>query len=385
MILSVLQLLQISFPHLFFYTTFRMLMAAITSFVITVAFGKVFIAKLVSMKVGHRVRVSDCKVLANSYDKGEHIPSMGGLLFITTMVLSNFLWMDVTNPYIFLLTFVLLLMGLIGFVDDYLKMKTQKGLSAKVKFLSQVVVVFSVAAYLNSDWICTSFNQAMSFSTPLIKGNGMEGPISSFMKFIYIPFCKHPFIISSSFGLIFFSMFVLIGTANAVNLTDGLDGLATGCMLLVAAVFAIIAFVSNHANVSSYLNILYIEGAGEIAIFLSSMIGALLGFLWFNGYPAQVFMGDTGSLALGGVIALTSILLRREFLLSLVGGIFVIETASVILQILSYRFFGKRIFNCSPIHHHFQIKGWHESKIVIRFWMIGLILALTGLLSIKIQ
>ncbi len=360
-------------------------MAAITSFVITVAFGKVFIAKLVSMKVGHRVRVSDCKVLANSYDKGEHIPSMGGLLFITTMVLSNFLWMDVTNPYIFLFTFVLLSMGLIGFADDYLKMKTQKGLSAKVKFLSQVVVVFSVAAYLNSDWICTSFNQAMGFSTPLIKGNGMEGPISSFMKFIYIPFCKHPFMITSSFGLIFFSMFVLIGTANAVNLTDGLDGLATGCMLLVAAVFAIIAFVSNHANVASYLNILYIEGAGEIAIFLSSMIGALLGFLWFNGYPAQVFMGDTGSLALGGVIALTSIVLRREFLLSLVGGIFVIETASVILQVLSYRFFGKRIFNCSPIHHHFQIKGWHESKIVIRFWMIGLILALTGLLSIKIQ
>jgi phospho-N-acetylmuramoyl-pentapeptide-transferase len=310
---------------------------------------------------------------------------MGGLLFITTMVVSNFLWMDVANPYIFLFTFVLFSMGLIGFADDYLKMKTQKGLSAKVKFLSQFTLIFCVAGYLNSEWVCSSFNQVMGFSAPLLKGNGIEGPISSFMKFIYIPFCKHPFIISSSFGLMFFTMFVLIGTANAVNLTDGLDGLATGCMLLVASVFAIIAFISNHANVASYLNILYIEGAGEIAIFLSSMIGALLGFLWFNGYPAQVFMGDTGSLALGGVIALTSIVLRREFLLSLVGGIFVIETASVILQILSFRLFGKRIFNCSPIHHHFQIKGWHESKIVIRFWMIGLILALTGLLSIKIQ
>jgi phospho-N-acetylmuramoyl-pentapeptide-transferase len=170
-----------------------------------------------------------------------------------------------------------------------------------------------------------------------------------------------------------------------VNLTDGLDGLATGCMLLVAAVFAIIAFVSNHYIVADYLNILYIEGAGQIAIFLSSMIGALLGFLWFNSYPAQLFMGDTGSLALGGSMALAAILLRRECLFAIVGGIFVLETLSVILQVFWVRCFKKRLFLCSPIHHHFQIKGWHESKIVIRFWMIGLILALIGLLSLKIQ
>ncbi len=359
-------------------------MAAITSFIVTLAVGKVFIAKLVSMKVGHRVRVAQVTALTGTYSKGASIPSMGGLLFIFSMILSNLLWMDVKSPFTTLFSFTLLTMGATGFLDDYCKMK-KIGISARLKFLMQLLTMSFVVLYLQSETIFSGINECMNLLTPQIKGNGVEGSFPLFMKYVYFPFFKNPFIFSSSLILIPFSLFVLIGSSNAVNLTDGLDGLATGCMLLVAGVFAVVAFVSNHVLVADYLNILYIEGAGQIAIFLFSMIGALLGFLWFNSYPAQVFMGDTGSLALGASIGLSAILLRREFLLAIVGGIFVMETMSVILQIFWVKVFHKRLFLCSPIHHHFQIKGWHESKIVIRFWMIGLILALIGLASLKIQ
>lgn len=373
-------------PHVFFYTTFKMLMAALSSFVLTVATGKVFIAKLVSLKVGHRVRVQDCSALAEKYDKSTAIPSMGGVIFIFSMIVSAFLWMDNFSPYALLFSFMLVTMGAIGFIDDYLKVRGHKnGISARTKFLLQVLCVSSVAFYLHSETIYQTVNNLMHFSHTEIKGLGTTGSFPLFMKYIYIPFYKSPIIFSSSILMFLFTIFVVIGTSNAVNLTDGLDGLATGCMLLVVAVFAIIAFISNHAIVANYLNILHIEGAGEIAIFLSSMMGGLLGFLWFNSYPAQVFMGDTGSLAIGATIALAAIMLRREFLLALTGGIFVIETISVILQVLSFKMFGKRIFSCAPIHHHFEIKGWHESKIVIRFWMIGLMLALVGLISLKVQ
>ncbi len=379
-----LQSIDIAIPHVFFYTTFRMLMAAITSFTLTLAVGKVFIAKLVSMKIGHKVRVAEVTALAGSYSKGAEIPSMGGILFIFSMIFSNFLWMDIKSPFTILFSFTLLSIGSIGFLDDYCKMKII-GISARFKFFMQLLTMFFIALYLHSETVFSVINDVMSFITPQIKGSGQEGSFPLFMKYIYFPFFKNPLIFSSALILIPFTMFVIIGSSNAVNLTDGLDGLATGCMLLVAAVFAIIAFVSNHYVVADYLNILYIEGAGQIAIFLFSMIGALLGFLWFNSYPAQVFMGDTGSLALGASIALSAILLRREFLFAIVGGIFVLETMSVILQVFWFRFFHKRLFLCSPIHHHFQIKGWHESKIVIRFWMIGLILALIGLASLKMQ
>lgn len=374
----------ICIPHVFYYTTFRMLFSAITSFLFTLAVGKVFIAKLVSLKVGHKVRVADVAVLAGNYDKEKEIPSMGGLLFITSMLLSQLLWMDTGSPFTFLFSFSLLSMGCIGFIDDYCKMKGI-GISARLKFFLQGLSMLLIVIYLHSEGVFSAMNQIIHFTQQGIKIGEVVGPFPLSMKYLFIPFFKHPIVFSSSLFLLPFSLFVLIGSCNAVNLTDGLDGLATGCMLLVAAVFALIAFVSNHYIVADYLNILYIEGAGQIAIFLSSMIGALLGFLWFNSYPAQLFMGDTGSLALGGSIALAAILLRRECLFAIVGGIFVLETLSVILQVFWVRCFKKRLFLCSPIHHHFQIKGWHESKIVIRFWMIGLILALIGLLSLKIQ
>ncbi|MCH9811135.1 phospho-N-acetylmuramoyl-pentapeptide-transferase [bacterium] len=376
----------IAVPHLFFYTTFKMLMSAIFSFVLTVSVGKLFIAKLVSLKVGHKVRVSECAALADKYDKSSMIPSMGGVLFIFSMVVSSFLWMDSSAPFALLFSFVLVGTGAIGFIDDYLKIRGhEKGISARTKFLLQVLVSGIAISYLHSEAIYEMVNGVLSFSSAEIKGMGVEGSFPFFMKYIYLPFSKSPIIFSSSILMFLFSLLVVIGTSNAVNLTDGLDGLATGCMLLVVSVFAIVAFISNHVFVADYLNILYIEGAGEIAIFLSSMLGGLLGFLWFNSYPAQVFMGDTGSLAIGATIALAAVMLRREFLLALTGGVFVVETLSVILQVFSFRFFGRRIFSCAPIHHHFEIKGLHESKIVIRFWMIGLVLALLGLMSLKVQ
>ncbi|MCH9621612.1 MAG: Phospho-N-acetylmuramoyl-pentapeptide-transferase [Chlamydiia bacterium] len=383
--LKWMQGFDISVPHLFFYTSFKMLMSALSSFVLTLVVGKAFIAKLVSLKIGHKVRVTDVAVLAGSYNKESQIPSMGGLLFIFTIITSNLLWMDIQSPFTFLFTFTLVSMGLIGFIDDYLKIRNKGGLSARVKFLMQIACVFFITLYLHNESFSQAIHSVMNFHSIELKNTEVTGSLQSFMSHIYIPFMKHPFIIGSSMFTFLFSMFVLIGGMNAVNLTDGLDGLATGCMLMVAFVFAIIAFISNHVFVADYLNILYIEGAGDIAIFLSSLIGGLLGFLWFNSYPAQVFMGDTGSLALGAIIGLTSIVLRREFLLALVGGIFVIETLSVILQIFWVRFFKRRLFSCTPIHHHFEIKGWHESKIVIRFWMIGLVLSFLGLISLKVQ
>jgi phospho-N-acetylmuramoyl-pentapeptide-transferase len=373
-------------PQLFFYTSFRMLLCSISGFVFTLLIGQRFIAKLVSMKIGHRVRVDQVAALALSYDKQKDIPSMGGLMFIFTVSLSSFLWMDLYNPFTHLLLFLFISMGSIGFIDDYLKIKGNKrGLSGRIKFLLQLIVILFISIYLYSEKNALAVNSILNLSTPTLKSGLMQGSLSEFMHFVFIPFFKNPLILKSSFLAICFTIFVLIGSSNAVNITDGLDGLATGCSLLVSCVFAIIAFISNHLAVAGYLNILYIEGAHDIAIFLSALIGGLLGFLWFNSFPAQVFMGDTGSLALGGVLALAAVLLRREFLLGITGGIFVLETLSVILQVFSFRFFGKRIFKCAPIHHHFEIKGWHESKIVIRFWMIGLILAFIGLISIKIQ
>lgn len=377
--------LNVAVPQVFFSITFKMLMSALTSLCLTLTLAKVFIAKLVSMKVGHKVRVSDCKTLAASYDKRESIPSMGGVLFICTIFLSCMLWMDVFHPFTFLLLLTLSVLGGIGFLDDYYKIQNNSGFSAKAKFLLQFTLFFFIASYLHVQSISDFVNNFMGFTPIEIKGLSHSGSTSSAMHLMFIPFFKNPIVIGSTLFMMFFSIFVLTGVSNAVNLTDGLDGLATGCTILVACVFAIIAFISNHINIASYLNILYIDGASQIAIFLSALIGALLGFLWFNSYPAQVFMGDTGSISLGGAIALVAILLRREFLLALVGGVFVAETLSVILQVFSFQVFGKRIFKCSPLHHHFEIKGWHESKIVIRFWMIGLILALIGLVSLKMQ
>ena len=300
---------------------------------LTILLGKPFIRRLQALKIGHTIRIADVSALAGTYDKSKAIPSMGGLLFISTVCLTCF-WMDWHSLYTKILFITMVWMGMIGFLDDYLKLQG-KGISARVKFGLQALFALGFGLYL--------------------------------FPWYYVPFI----------------LFVITGSTNAVNLTDGLDGLAAGLSLLVAAVLAVIAFVSNHQILAEYLHTPYIEGSGEIAVFLCALIGALLGFLWFNGYPAQVFMGDTGSLAIGGVLGVSAVLLQREFLYALVAGMFVIETLSVIIQVLSFRYRKKRVFLCAPIHHHFQMKGWHEMKVVTRFWMMGLLFAFIEMVQLE--
>lgn len=375
--------LGVKIPAAFSYSSTRMVLAAITTLVLTVTLGKAFIRKLYELKIGHTVRVTDVAVLREQYRKSKDVPSMGGILFLTTILISAFLWMDLSHPFTFLLILTTISMGAVGAMDDYFKIKNKKGIRSRLKMMFQCALSIFLSVYI--------FGSPLK-DTPIAKikvENEMQTlSFQEYASHYFVPFFKKP-IVLKGIGIIFafvLTLFVISGTVNSVNLADGLDGLATGLVLLVALVLAIFAFVSNHLEVATYLNILYIEGSGEIATFLSATMGACLGFLWYNGYPAQVFMGDTGSLALGGILGVSAVLLRREFLLAMIGGVLVMETLSVILQVTSFRLRkGKRIFLCTPLHHHFEVKGWHEVKIVARFWMIGLLLALIGLASLKIQ
>lgn len=385
----------------FTYYSTRMMLAAITSLIVSIFLGPLCIRYLSKLKAGQSIR-SDDKIKKET-------PSMGGILILTAMFISMFLWMDLSHIFTLILFVITLGLGLIGGYDDYLKLryKNVKGLPGKKKFLLQMLLGGIVALYFLFPMVNQTLQIGDWYAPPQIKENILVqqyateqipaqtatilAPVSlkEFASRIYLPFFKDP-VLRLTGGMTIlaalFIIFVVAGSSNAVNLTDGLDGLATGCLILVASCLALIAFLSNNIDFASYLNILYIEGSGEVAIYLSAFIGACIGFLWYNGHPAQIFMGDTGSLALGGVIGVSAVLLKREFLLGLVGGIFVIEALSVILQVASYRLRNKkRIFLCAPIHHHFEMKGWPETKVVIRFWIIGLLLAIIGLASLKFQ
>lgn len=322
---------------------------------------------------------------------------MGGIFMLCSMVFALLLWMDWTSPFTLILLLVTLWLGLLGGYDDYLKMKYQnsRGLSARKKFSLQLLLAGIIGIYLLSPAVASKLHVKEWFVPPTAKEQVVAKQemvtLSSqeYMGRFYLPFLKDPiFILKGAFLVLAWItiVFVITGSSNAVNLTDGLDGLAAGSLVLTSAVLAVFAFLSNNIGLSRYLNILYIDGSGEIAIYLCALIGACLGFLWYNGHPAQIFMGDTGSLALGGIIGVSSILLRREAILALAGGIFVLEALSVIIQVGSFRLREKkRVFLCAPLHHHFEYKGWPETKVVLRFWIIGLILALIALVSIKIQ
>jgi phospho-N-acetylmuramoyl-pentapeptide-transferase len=414
MVLFLLEFLKESmgwkFPTVFDYYSTRMLLSAVTSLLISILLGPSFIRKLYEMKIGQSIRKEECPLLGKLHEKKQNTPTMGGLLILFSMLLSLILWMDLTHVFTLLLLVTTLCLGMVGGRDDYLKLKYKnaKGISAKAKLFFQMVLSFLIAAY----FLWSPFNQGLSYNNwfrpPVIKENiasKQEKELSpkkesssihiaslslqEYISRIYIPFFKEPVIFwkgLSTFLTILLIFFVITGSSNATNLTDGLDGLAAGCLVMVAGAFGLIAFVSNHVIIARYLNIPYIEGSGEIAIYLSAMIGACLGFLWYNSYPAQVFMGDTGSLPLGGIIGLSAVLLKREMLLGIVGGIFVAEALSVILQVASYRLRNKkRIFLCAPLHHHFEYKGWPETKVVIRFWIISLLLAIIGIASLKFQ
>ena len=346
--------------NVFQYITFRAAGAAVTALVISLLLGPGLIAALRQRKVGQMQRTDG----PQSHLSKQGTPTMGGALIFLTMVASTLLWMRPDNRFTWLLLSVTLCLAAIGFWDDYLKLikKDTKGAPSKAKFLIQVLVGLGVTAYL-----------------------AVVPPNASYATMINIPYGKELFV---DMGVLYFMLAVLmiVGSSNAVNLTDGLDGLAAGSVMFCALAYAALAYLSGNVKFAYYLRIVHVEGAGEITVYLASLIGSCLGFLWFNSYPAQIFMGDTGSLFLGGVIAVVALCVKQELLLPIVGGVFVIETVSVILQMASYKLRGgKRIFRMAPIHHHFELGGIAEPKVTVRFWIVSIVLMLAALASLKLR
>ncbi len=347
--------------NVFRYITFRAVGAIITAFLLSIILGPYVIKLLKSLNIGERIRSrEEVPGIYPMHKDKEGTPTMGGLIILISILIATILWARLDNRYILLTIFATLWLGIVGFIDDYIKLVAKKsnGLSKKTKFLGQIILGLIIGIVLFAD-----------------SNVGSE---------IYFPFFKN---IAFNIGIfyIFFVMFVIVGTSNAVNLTDGLDGLAIGCMVMVALAYTVISYIVGNSQLSNYLFINYIPGTGELAIYCAAMIGAGLGFLWFNSCPATVFMGDVGSLALGGGIGVVACCIKKEMLLLIVGGIFVFEAISVILQVLIFKIKRQRVFLCAPFHHHLEMKGWPESKIVVRFWIVAAILVLITLMTLKLR
>jgi phospho-N-acetylmuramoyl-pentapeptide-transferase len=351
--------------NIFKYITFRASMASVTTFFLCLILGPIFIRHLKSRKVSEVVKREDCPGLTPFHQHKEGTPTMGGVFIIVSIVIAVLLWADLSNPYILLTLFSCLYLGILGYIDDHTKLTKnrgkQRGMRARTKFLWEILLGFFIGSYLY-------FNPD---TAPVISAQ------------IDIPFLKS--LLPLGWLYIPFIALVVIGTCNAVNLTDGLDGLAIGCVLIVSATLGLLCYLTGHIKFSSYLFIPYVAGTGELTVFCSAMVGASLGFLWFNCYPATIFMGDTGSLSLGGSLGVIAALIKKEILLILLGGVFVMEAMSVILQVASFKIWKKRIFKISPFHHHLQMCGWAESKIITRLWIIGIICALLTLTTLKVR
>ncbi len=346
--------------NVFKYITFRATLASITAFLVSIILGPFVIRWLQNMNMRQTIEREGFSALYAAHEGKRKVPTMGGLLIIGAISISTLLWADLTNRYVLLAVFATIWLGGVGFIDDYMKLrkKDSKGLKAANKFIGQVGLGLAVGLFLY-----------------------MEGP---FWREIHIPYLKN-WVIAAGVFYIPFAALVITGASNAVNLTDGLDGLAIGCTAMIAFTYGIFSYISGHAQFSNYLQIAFIPGAGELTVFCAAILGAGIGFLWFNSHPASVFMGDTGSLSLGGALGVVAILTKKELLLVIIGGVFVVEALSVILQVGSYKLRKKRIFLMAPIHHHFQLMGVPESKVVIRFWIVSFILALWGLAALKLQ
>ncbi|CAB1081544.1 Phospho-N-acetylmuramoyl-pentapeptide-transferase (EC [Olavius algarvensis Delta 1 endosymbiont] len=343
--------------NVFRYITFRTIYASLTAFFICFLLGPWMIRKLANMQVGQYIREDGPK---SHFDKAG-TPTMGGTLIILSLTAAIFLWSDLTNYYVWIVLLVIVGFGTIGFVDDYLMQvkKQSKGLTVRNKLLLQTILA-----------LVTGF---LVYVTP------------DFSTQVTIPFFKNirP---DLGWGYIIFAAFVIVGASNAVNLTDGLDGLAIGPVIIAASTYMIFAYVTGHVKIAGYLQLNYVPGTGELTIFCGALAGAGLGFLWFNSYPAQIFMGDVGSLSLGAFLGTIAVITKQEILLALVGGIFVIEALSVIFQVGFFKMTsGKRIFKMAPLHHHFELKGWPEPKVIVRFWIIAIALALLAMSTLKLR
>lgn len=342
--------------HVLKYITFRTLSAMITALVISMIFGGPFIRLMTRIGMGQVVRSDGPK---NHISK-KGTPTMGGVLMIVSILTSTILWMDIANVYVWVLLFSLLGFGAIGFMDDYMKLRdrSSKGLRGSYKLVLETVITIAIIYLLLR---FDDLNYTLTF-----------------------PFFKR-FVVNLGWVYFLFFLFVVIGTSNAVNLTDGQDGLAIVPVMTCFGVYAVFAYVLGNVKFSEYLMFSPIPGTGEIATFAGAVIGAAMGFLWFNTYPAEIFMGDVGSLGLGGVLGVVAIILKQEVLLAIIGGVFVIEALSVITQVGSFKLIGRRVFAMAPIHHHFELKGWVEPKVTVRFWIISILLALIGLATLKLR
>ena len=343
--------------NVFQYITFRAAYAAITSLLICFLFGPSVISFLRRKEAGESIRADG----PQTHQVKSGTPTMGGLLMIPAIVLSSILWMDVASYYTWAVVFTVLGFGLIGFIDDYLKLyrRNSDGMRAGVKIAGQTIVALVVTLWL--------YGRGSTVTTQL-----------------FFPFFKDP-LIDLSVLYIPFGVFLLVGCTNAVNLTDGLDGLATGLVIMVALTFAALAYLAGRVDFASYLQIVFVPSGGELAIFCLAVVGACVGFLWYNAHPAEIMMGDTGSLALGGAIGVVAMTIKKEILLVVIGGVFVLEVLSVIIQVVSYKTRKKRVFLMAPIHHHFELMGWAESKVVMRLWILGGLFAILSLSTLKIR
>ncbi|NNM82751.1 MAG: phospho-N-acetylmuramoyl-pentapeptide-transferase [Burkholderiales bacterium] len=345
--------------NVFNYITLRTVLASMTSLGISFMVGPAMIRKLTAYKIGQAVRTDGPQThLAKA-----GTPTMGGALILVSVAISTLLWGDLANRYVWVTLITTMGYGVIGWIDDYRKVveKNPKGLSAKAKMFWQSLIAIGVGVYL-----------------------ARTATLPAETEFI-VPFFKHLVIPLGSAGFVLMAYFVIVGTSNAVNLTDGLDGLAIMPTVLVAGAFSIFAYVAGHAVFSKYLGVPHIPGAGELSVFCGALTGAGLAFLWFNAYPAEVFMGDVGALALGGALGLIAVIVRQELVLFMMGGVFVVETLSVMIQVTSFKLTGKRVFRMAPLHHHFELKVWKETQVVVRFWIITMMLVLLGLSTLKLR
>jgi phospho-N-acetylmuramoyl-pentapeptide-transferase len=345
--------------HVFQYLTMRGILAAMTALAIALFIGPRMIAGLARYQIGQRVRSDG----PQTHLQKSGTPTMGGVLILVAMFVATLLWADLSSRFIWTLVGTTFAFGVIGFYDDYLKLVVgnSKGLAARYKYLGQSVVAVCAALSMYA------LHQSHAETT------------------LYVPFFKTVAVPMSLAGFVVYAYFVIVGTSNAVNLTDGLDGLAIMPAVMVAMALGVFAYATGNVKFATYLQIPYITGVGEVLIFCVAMVGAGLGFLWFNSYPAEVFMGDVGALALGAALGTAAVIVRQEIVLFVMGGVFVLETVSVMVQVASFKLTGKRVFRMAPLHHHFELKGWSEPKVIARFWIISFVLVLTGLATLKIR
>jgi len=344
--------------NVFRYITFRTSLAVLTAMLFSLLLGPWLIGRMRRLSMTQQIRDDGPKTHMNKAGT----PTMGGILIILCILLSVFLWGDLKNMYIWVMVFSLAGFGLIGFLDDYLKItrKNHKGLRAIYKFGNQIILAIIIGIFLYMN------------------------PKDPYSDVLSVPFFKK-WLFDLSWFYIPFSAIVIVGSSNAVNLTDGIDGLAIGLVAIAVLATGALVYISGHKGLAQYLQVLYLPGTGELTVFCGAMFGASLGFLWYNSYPADIFMGDVGSLGLGGSLGTLAVITKHEIVLAVVGGIFVIETISVILQVTSFQLTGKRLFKMAPIHHHFELKGWPEPKVIVRFWIIGMMLALLSLATLKVR